>query len=187
MSTESISMSRVGWRVKCLESPEVLLIKILTPKQLTTLVILLALLTIWGFIFFSQSSFNLNLLCAVILIFLFPLYVFLWNLVGKEIIEINNEKIVVRQTIFGVGLRQTYQLALVSNFRVSLANPALFTLENNLQEWGFAGGSIAFDYQGRICRFGLLLWKEEAGALVTKINQYLASPAQNSPALAVNA
>ena len=189
MSSESISTSRISWRVTCLESSEHLLIKILTPKQITTLTILLALLTVWWFFFFGQGEFgfSLNLLCAAIVTVLFPLYTFLWNLVGKEIIEINKDKLVVRQSIFGVGFRQTYQLSLISNLRASLANPAMFTLENNLQEWGFAGGSVAFDYKGSICRFGLLLWKQEAELLVTKINQYLARPTQNPSTLAVKA
>ena len=110
-----------------------------------------------------------------VLIVLFPLYVLLWNLVGKEIITIDRDKIIVKQTIFGRGFRQTYQLSQVSNLRRYLTDPALFTLERNLQDWGFAGESIAFDYSGKVCRFGLLLPKEDADVLVAKINQYLAT------------
>ena len=51
----------------------------------------------------------------------------------------------------------------------------MFTLETNMQGWGFAGGSIAFDYEGNICRFGLLLPKEDADLVILKINHYLST------------
>jgi hypothetical protein len=110
-----------------------------------------------------------------ILMALFPLYVLLWNLVGREIITVDNSEIVIRKTVLGIGIPQTYQLSLVHNLRVSLANPTLFTWEHNMQEWGLAGGSVAFDYQGKVYRFGILLRKQHADILVTKIIQYLSS------------
>jgi len=175
MSLESISQSRIGWRIICLESSKDLTIKIFTPKRIDFLTFILIFLGGWGFIFFGQLQFgfNPNFSCIGIVIVLFPLYAMLWNIVGKEIITINKEKIVIRQTIFGSGFSQTYQLSQVSNIRRSLTEPALFTLENNMQYWGFAGGSVAFDYKGRICRFGLLLSKENADVLVAQINRYL--------------
>lgn len=181
MSFDSISQSRIGWRVTCLESPENLTINILTPKGLPSLAFSLLFLGGWGFIFFGQLQFGVdpNFACVGVVIALFPLYVLLWSLMGKEIITINREKIVVRQTIFGIGFRQTYQLLQVNNLRRSLTDPALFTLERNLQDWGFAGGSVAFDYTGRVCRFGLLLTKEDADTLVAKISQYLAISAKS--------
>jgi len=175
MSSRSVSLSNIGWRVTFLESSEGLLIKILTPKRLTTITTLLVILVGCGFVIIasSKSTVNLNLICLGIGIILFPLCALLWNIVGKELVTISKNKIVVKQAVFGIGFKQTYQLSLVSNLRASLTNPAMFTLENNLHEWGFAGGSVAFDYNGRICRFGLLISKEDADALVTKINQYL--------------
>ncbi len=157
------------------------MIRIFTPKRLDLLTFILIFLGGWGFIFFGQLQFGFdpNFSCVGVAIVLFPLWVLLWNIVGKEVITINKEKIVVRQTIFGAGFRQTYQLSQVSDLRRSLTDPALFTLENNMQGWGFAGGSIAFDYKGRVCRFGLLLSKEHADVLVAKINQYFA-PTANS-------
>ena len=180
MSLDSISRSRIGWRVTCLESSENLTINILTPKG-PSLAFSLLFLGGWGFIFFGQLQFGFdpNFACVGILIVLFPLYVLLWSLVGKEIITISRNEIIVRQTIFGIGFRQTYQLSQVSNLRRYLTDPALFTLERNLQDWGFAGGSIAFDYSGKVCRFGLLLPKEDADVLVAKINQYLATSANS--------
>ncbi len=181
MSFELISQSRIGWRVTCLESSDSLAIIILTPKRMDFLTLLLIGLGGWGFIFFGQMQFGFNpgFTFVCILIVLFPLYALLWNIVGKEIVTINSHNLTIQQAIFEMGFRQTYQISQVSNFRRSLTNPALFTLERNLQDWGLAGGSIAFDYSGRVCRFGLLLSKEDADVLVTKINQYLATSANS--------
>jgi len=181
MSFNSISRSRIGWRVTCLESSENLTIDILTPKGSPSLAFSFLFLGGLGFIFFGQLQFGFdpNFTCVAVVMVLLPLYVLLWNLIGKEIVTIHRDKIIVRQTVFGIGFRQTYQLSQVSNLRGSLTDPALFTLERNLQDWGFAGGSIAFDYSGRVCRFGLLLSKEDADILAAKINQYLATSANS--------
>lgn len=175
MLIESVSQSRIGWRVTCLESSENLTTNILAPKQPELLTRILIFLGGWGFIFLGQMQFGFDLgfSCMGAAIALLPVYALCWNVLGKEIIDINRNEIVVRQTIFGVGLRQTYQLSQVRNLRRSLTEPALFTWERSMQFWGFTGGSIAFDYQGRVCRFGLLLSKEDADVLVTKITQYL--------------
>ena len=169
------------------------MIKIHTPKRILFFAVLFVIFGGWIFIFSGvfpgqlKVSFDLNFLCVGVAIIFFPLYAILWNLVGKEIIIINKEKIVVKQVIFGVGFRQTYQLSLVSNLRASLTDPAMFTLEQSMQRWGFAGGSVAFDYKERICRFGLLLSKDNADVLVAKINQYLATSANSFPTSTVKA
>ena len=155
MSLESISQSRIGWRVSCLGSSENLL----------------------GFIFFGQLQFGFDpgFTFVCMLMVLFPLYTLLWNIVGKEIITINRYNITIKRAIFGIGLSQTYQLSQVHNLRRSLTTPRLFTMEHNLQQWGFAGGSIAFDYKRNTYRFGLLLSEKDADVLVMRISQYMAA------------
>ncbi|HCK66996.1 MAG TPA: hypothetical protein DHW49_12090 [Anaerolineae bacterium] len=193
MTSDAISKSRISWRVTCFESSENLAIHIFTPKRIDFFTVLLIILGGWIFIFSGgasvqlKGSFDPSFLCVGIAIIFFPLYAILWNLVGKEVIIINKEKIVVKQVVFGIGFKQTYQLSLVSNLRGSLIDPAPFTLEKNMHDWGFAGGSVAFNYKGRDCRFGLLLSKENADVLAAKINQYLVASANSFSSSTVKA
>jgi hypothetical protein len=184
-----MSQSRIGRRIICLESSESLMIEISAPKRIDFLTILLTLFGLWGFILYTQLRIGIDFGFAVcwVGIILFPLLAWMWGAIGREIITINNSKIMIKQTIFGVGFRQTYQLAQVNNLRRSLTDPDMFTFEKNMQGWGFAGGSIAFDYQGRVCRFGLILSKEDADVLATKINQYLATSANSLSSSTVKA
>ncbi len=186
MLSESISQLCIGRRITCLESSESLMIKISMLKRIDFITLLLTLFGLWGFILYSQLRIGIDLGFAYCWggVILLPLYALLWNVIGKEIITITSNKIMIKQTILGVGFRQTYQLSQVNNLRGSLPKPAKFTFERNLQSWGLASGSVAFDYKGNICRFGLLLSKEDADVLVAKINQYLRASTE-SPSTSV--
>ena len=178
MLSKSNPHSRIGWRISCFEFPDRLVIKIRTPANTYLVAILPIILLGWGYVTFGMlmADFNISVACFSICGMLFPLYAFLWGIAGKEIITISTDKIMIKQDVFGMGFRQTYQFSRITNMRSSITNPTLFTLEKNMQEWGIAGGSVAFDCNGRLIRFGLQLQKKDADELVVRIKQYISIP-----------
>lgn len=184
MSPESILQSDIGRRTTCNESSVSLMIQIVTPKRYEFLAVLLVIFVGWKLLFSNTeimiSNFDPTLFICGIGVFLFPIYALLWNLIGKEIITVTKNDLVIKQDVLGMGFQQTYRLPQVRNLRGALADPAPFTLEKNMQDWGFAGGSVAFDYNGKTCRFGLLLPMEDADRLAERINKFLIDSSVNS-------
>ena len=178
MLPKSNSQSHIGWRITCFKYPDHLAIKIRTPANNYLVAILPIILIGWGYVTFGMLvlDFNLNIACFSICGMLFPLCAFLWGIAGREIVTITSDKLVVKQDVFGLGFRQTYLFSQIRNLRSSVTNPAMFSLEYNLQESGIAGGTVAFDYSGKLIRFGLQLQKKDADELVARIKQYISIP-----------
>lgn len=178
MIPESKSYIHIGKRITCFEFPDRLVVKINVPVNTYMVAGLPIFLLGWGYISFGflMAGFNLNFVCVSIIVFLLLLYAFLWGIAGREIVTITADKIMVKQDLFGLGFRQTYLLSQIRNLRSSVTNPAMFSLEYNLQEWGIAGGTLAFDYSGKLIRFGLQLEKKAADELVARIKQYISIP-----------
>lgn len=119
-----------------------------------------------GGIFAIISIFsNLNLFDTFFLIFwllseIFVLYAWLWNVCGKEVIKSEENKIIIKNDIFGFGFANQYQISKISKLRASGFYG--FADKFNLSRWNISGGTITFDHEGKSKRFGLLLSEEEA-------------------------
>lgn len=173
------SQARIGWRITWDESPESLIIQISIPERYDMLVIVAIMLFGFWYLFkaFLFVRIELNLIVFLVIFSILPVYALLWSFFGFEIVTITTDEIKIKQSLFGMGMTQIYKLSLIKNLRTSLHDPAPFTLERNMQDWGFAGGNIAFDYYGgRLCRFGIHLPEKDAYELVAKIKQYISVP-----------
>jgi hypothetical protein len=101
----------------------------------------------------------------------FAIYIWLWNVTGKERITINNVSLTIKREIFGYGRAKEYEAARISNLRVSPQPFSAFNFSASLQFWGIGGGVIAFDYGARTCRFGSAVDEAEAVQIIEKIKE----------------
>ena len=90
------------------------------------------------------------------------IYQVLWNLVGRERIQIDPEGLRLRREVLGLGKTRFYDLAAVSGLRTALAEEALGRQPQ---------GRVRFDYGARTVAFGSSLDEAEARLLVMEILQ----------------
>jgi hypothetical protein len=105
----------------------------------------------------------------------------LWQLIGREVIEISDEHIVVRHQILGLKITMNFHAGEISGLFVSHAKPnrlaMWFSHRNPTGSLNFKQGKVAFN-RGRTIwggvktfRFGTSLDEEEARQLVALIHK----------------
>ncbi len=101
----------------------------------------------------------------------FAIYAWLWQVLGKEIVNVHGQRFRIRRDIGGFGFDKEYDLLQMRDLRVGQVafNPLEFS--SSLKLWGIGGGVIAFDYGIRTYRFGTGLDEAEAKHVVTAIKQ----------------
>jgi hypothetical protein len=103
----------------------------------------------------------------------FTIYIWLWNISGKERITINNLSLIVKRELFNHGREKEYEITHISNLRVSAQPFNPFNFSASLQFWGVGGGVLAFDYGARTYRFGSGVDEAEANHIIERIkSQY---------------
>ena len=100
-----------------------------------------------------------------------------WNLTGREVITVSEDRLQIRREIFGLSMPKEYLLSEVKNFRVE-NNPmagSMFGKQATSFSWGFTNTGIAkFDYGMKVVRFGEGLEETEAAFIINKIKSRLA-------------
>ena len=70
----------------------------------------------------------------------------LWGFFGKEILRIENDKIILNKNVFGVGKKRKLKRSGVKNIRFNKVEINYFSGRNNWAIWGVGEGKIKFDY-----------------------------------------
>jgi hypothetical protein len=101
------------------------------------------------------------------------LYIWLWNLVGEELVAVGQGSLVLRRNVLGLGRYREFDLAHVRDLRVPAQSyfPWMW-----LWTWwcaGFGGGNLAFDYGARTYRFASGLDEAEAKLLLDALRPHL--------------
>lgn len=102
----------------------------------------------------------------------FAIYTFLWQLMGKEIVEVSYETIKIQRAVAGLGRKREYLATYIKDLRVSpLAAdsnyPFGWSRASNF--YGLSGGLLAFDYGAKTFRFGSGVDEAEAKQILEKI------------------
>lgn len=109
------------------------------------------------------------------LVVIWIMYNFLWEMVGKEEIELSPDEIKIHETIFGIGWPpRVYAVGEISRIRVDASGRVGPYAPND--EGGISiskgTGMIAFDWQGKHTdRMGICLTEAEANELVATIQR----------------
>ncbi len=93
---------------------------------------------------------------------LFAVFMWLWNDQGREIIRISASELRYSREYVLFSRSRVYQTSLISNLRLNPQTISNIEMEGGMEFWGLAGGTIAFDYDRGIYKFGLGLDEAEA-------------------------
>jgi hypothetical protein len=82
----------------------------------------------------------------------------LWLVIGREIIEISYESVVIRRDLFHIGFNREYAAHRVKNMRITVP------MSSSIRATTTGPSRLAFDYDGEIVRFAVV--EEEEAALL---------------------
>lgn len=99
----------------------------------------------------------------------FAVYLWLWNLMGRQIITIHGDTLTTRRDIGGYGFSKEYDLTHVRDLRVSARGSNAWDYSASLEFLGLGGGLVAFDYAAKTYRLGAGLDEAEAKLVVKRI------------------
>ena len=99
----------------------------------------------------------------------FAIYLWLWNLMGRQIITMHGHTLTTRRDIGGYGYDKEYDVSQVRDLRVSAMKLNAWDYSASLQFFGLGGGLVAFDYGAKTYRLGVGLDEAEANLVVGKI------------------
>ena len=101
----------------------------------------------------------------------FVLLAWFWMLAGRERVILKSSSLVHRREIFGIGRSSEYDLAHITNLRVSPQSLNAWSRGANVRNWGLGGGIVAFDYGARTIRFGASIDEAEGSMIVNQLRQ----------------
>jgi len=101
----------------------------------------------------------------------FAIYAFLWTAVGREVVLLRPDALVIRSQVFNLGRSREYDLNAIRNLRVAATPFNPFDFRSGLQFWGIGGGLIAFDYGAGTIRFGSAVQEGEASDIVSNLKR----------------
>ena len=136
----------------------------------------------------DNAGVNYALLMGMICIFPFVvillgmggivLYSLLWQIAGREIIEVRNENLAITRQIFNWKTTKEYSLKNDIKLRLNAEKPNSVDTIRGVRKLLGKNGIIAFDYEANTLRFGLEIDETQAMQIISEIQKYL--PNQNT-------
>jgi hypothetical protein len=107
---------------------------------------------------------------------IFSIYVFLWTVAGREIIEINGQAIRIRLAILGLGIAKEYEAQEIRWLQIfPAAEAGGFRMPSGAERsftWSRGEGRLGFDYDSKkYVRFGIDIDEAEAHQILAEIQQ----------------
>lgn len=97
-------------------------------------------------------------------------YQWFWAAFGREIVRVREGQLTIKRDILGRGTQRTFPIGTVANLRASGVFPSSWSWNDYRK---LAGGTVAFDSQGKTSRFGVQLTEPEAQEVVRELMPYL--------------
>jgi hypothetical protein len=101
------------------------------------------------------------------------IYWWLWTAFGKEIVTIGEGELTIKRDVLGHGRTRRFPIGSVANLRASGVFPSSSYWGNYLVQQKLAGGTVGFDVQGQVKKFGIQLTEPEAQEVVRELKPYL--------------
>jgi hypothetical protein len=109
-------------------------------------------------------------------------YTLLWQLFGKEIIELNSTLLKQLKQLFFFSRNKEYALANITNVRLAPPEPKYIRGKYVIASQSFASGAIAFDYGRTTYRLGQGADEAEARYVIEELNKRVKSLGANDGA-----
>ena len=131
----------------------------------------------------DNAGVNYALLMGMICIFPFVvillgmggivLYSLLWQIAGREIIEVRNDNLAITRQIFNWKTTKEYSLKTDIKLRLNTEKPSSVDTIRGVRKLLGKNGIIAFAYEAKTFRFVLEIDETEAMQIITEIQKHL--------------
>ena len=102
----------------------------------------------------------------------FAIYIFLWQIIGKEEIEITTYSITIYQVVLFFRRSKEYASEYINDLRTSpVGINEMYHRSRSLAIYGIGNGVIAFDYGAGTIRFGNGVEEAEGKQIIAEIQQ----------------
>ena len=101
------------------------------------------------------------------------IYWWFWTAFGKEIVTIREGALSIKRDILGYGRIRSFPVGSVRNLRPSGVFPSKSYWENYLVQLKLVGGTVGFDVDGQVKKFGIQLTEPEAQEVVQELKSHL--------------
>lgn len=105
----------------------------------------------------------------------FMIYTLLWQLAGKEIIEINSTSLKQTKQLLLLSRSREYAVANIANVRLAPPEPKYVRGKYYIQSQSFNAGAIAFDYGRDTCRLAQGLDEAEVEHVIGEMRKRVKS------------
>ena len=123
---------------------------------------------------YGASRFLFGIASIIILLLLFTLDGILWHLRGKEIVRMNNEKLIIKKRGGLFRSQKSINLFEIDEIFFEPYPSNFFSLSANFKSIGLRGGKICVEYKGRhVVYIGQSISDEEAKECVEEMNAKL--------------
>lgn len=99
----------------------------------------------------------------------FAIVSWLYNIKGKEIIQIDGYELKHIRDFVLFKRSKEYEMAHIKGLRASTNNSSIFNFNSGMEFWGLTGGTVAFDYGHNTHKFGSGLDEAEAKHIVETV------------------
>jgi hypothetical protein len=101
----------------------------------------------------------------------YAIYTLVWQLFGKEVIEISNQAIIMNRVMLGLGFPKEYSVVHIKSLRISVppTKSDMFGWSQTRRIAGLGGGLIAFDYGSKTISFVIGIDEAEAKQILAEI------------------
>ncbi|WP_119270678.1 hypothetical protein [Taklimakanibacter deserti] len=103
------------------------------------------------------------------------IYALLWQLVGKEVIELNSTSLKQVKQISLLSRSREYAVAKITNIRLAPPAPKYIRGKYVIQTQSFEAGAIAFDYGHSTCHLGQGLDEADARHVISEMRKRVTS------------
>lgn len=105
---------------------------------------------------------------------IFVIGMLLWGYFGKETLKITANQVVLKKTVFGIGINKGFKKSAVKDIRFNKIEGASFSEKHKWAIWGVGEGKIKFDYGMQTYSFGLAVADAEANYLIAQLKSRIA-------------
>ena len=117
----------------------------------------------------TPDAFMVFWACGWTLSGLLAVFIWLWNVKGREIVRISDRELVRSREYVFFSRSNKYTTELISDLRLTDNSPYALEMSGGMEFWGLSGGMISFNYGPAIYKFGLGIDETEATRIIETI------------------
>lgn len=100
---------------------------------------------------------------------LLAVFIYFYNMEGREIVRISDSELIRTRQYVWFSRSRIFATERITNLRLTEIDPSALEMGGGMEFWGLSGGSITFDYELGIEKFGLGINENEASQIIATI------------------